>query len=73
MADNDAHDNPFHLPSPSALPIVLGFGVALTLFGFVPDARAWRLSLVSIGAMITLISMVAWVRDAIAEYRDLPD
>ena len=71
MADHD-DDNPFHLPSPSALPIVVGFGVALLLFGFVPDARIWRLTLVSIGAMILLAGIWLWMRDAMDEYRNLP-
>jgi hypothetical protein len=76
MADHDTHtddSNPFHLPSPSALPIVTGFGVALMLFGFVPDSRLWRLSLVAIGATITLASILTWVRDSIAEYNELDD
>ncbi len=73
MADHENNDNPFHLPPPSALPIVVGFGVALVLFGFVPDARIWRLTLVSIGAMITLTGILMWVRDAMQEYRNLPD
>ena len=72
MADHD-DNNPFHLPAPSALPIVVGFGVALLLFGFVPDARIWRLALVSIGATITLAGILLWVRDAMQEYRNLPD
>ena len=48
-------------------------GVALVLFGLVPDARIWRLALVSIGVTIAIIFGAQWVRAAIAEYRDLPD
>jgi hypothetical protein len=73
MADDDHDNNPFHLPAPSGVPIVVGFGVALLLFGFVPDARIYRLSLVSIGAMITIGGIFVWVRDSINEYRNLPD
>jgi hypothetical protein len=73
MADDDHNDNPFHLPAPSAVPFVTGFGIALVLFGFVPDSRLWRLSLVSIGVMIVLGSLWTWVRDALEEYRNLPD
>jgi hypothetical protein len=73
MADHEHDDNPFHLPSPSGIPIITGFGIALVLFGFVPDARIWRLSLVSIGAMITFGSIWIWVRDSIDEYKHLPD
>ena len=72
MSDHEPDNNPFHLPSPSALPIVVGFGVALLLFGFVPDARIWRLSLVSIGATITLGAIILWVRDSMNEYKNLP-
>ena len=38
-----------------------------------PDARIWRLALVSLGATITIIFGAQWVRDSIAEYRNLPD
>ncbi len=73
MADEDHDQNPFHLPSPSGVPIVTGFGIALLLFGFVPDARIYRLALVSIGAMITIGAIFVWVRDSLEEYRNLPD
>ena len=63
MADPDDHGSGFHLPSPSALPFA----------GLVPDARIWRLALVSLGATITIIFGAQWVRDSIAEYRNLPD
>lgn len=68
----EAHDE-FHLPSPSAVPIVTCVGIALVLFGLVPDSRLWRFALVSIGAMIAIAAITAWVRDARAEYRNLPD
>jgi hypothetical protein len=74
MADHDetgARD--FHLPEPSALPFATSMGVALVLFGLVPDARIWRLTLVSIGVTIAIIFGAQWVRAAITEYRDLPD
>jgi hypothetical protein len=63
----------FHLPAPSGLPIVTGFGIALTLFGFVPDARLYRFSIVSVGLIITVAALWRWLIDALAEYRDLPD
>jgi hypothetical protein len=72
MAEPEHHDE-FHLPSPSGVPIVTGLGAAIMLFGFVPDARLWRLALVSLGAMIVVGALWRWVVDAIAEYRDLPD
>ena len=61
----------FHLPAPSALPIVTSVGIALILFGFVPDSRLWRLVLVSLGAMIALGAGWLWLRDSMTEYRDL--
>ena len=67
MADRED----FHLPEPSALPLVTSIGVALILFGFVPDSRLWRLAVVTIGAMITIVAGWLWLRDSMAEYREL--
>jgi hypothetical protein len=63
----------FHLPSPSGVPIVTGLGLALMLFGFVPDARLWRFALVTIGATVAGAAVWRWLMDAMHEYRDLPD
>jgi hypothetical protein len=63
----------FHLPSPSGVPILVGLGVALVLFGFVPDARLWRFAIVSIGATIAGAGVWRWLVDAMTEYRNLPD
>jgi hypothetical protein len=73
MADPDHTGGDFHLPSPSALPFATSIGIALVLAGLVPDARLWRLALVSIGFIVTVIFGVQWIRDAIDEYRDLPE
>jgi hypothetical protein len=67
MADNDD----FHLPQPSLLPIITSIGIALMLFGFVPDSRLWRLGLVTLGAMITIGAGSIWLRDSMNEYRQL--
>jgi hypothetical protein len=67
MADRDD----FHLPKPSSLPIVLSIGIALILFGFVPDARIWRLTMVSVGGIIATGAAWLWLRDSMAEYREL--
>jgi len=72
MADPGQHQD-FHLPSPSGTPIVVGAGTALILFGFVPDARIWRLALVSIGVTIVVGGAWRWVVEAMEEYRNLPD
>ena len=73
MADPDRTDGDFHLPSPSALPFATSIGIALILAGLVPDARIWRLALVSIGFIVTVIFGAQWLRDAVNEYRDLPE
>ena len=66
-----AEHEDFHLPEPSALPIVTSIGIALILFGFVPDSRLWRLAMVSIGTMIALGAGWIWFRDSMTEYREL--
>ena len=66
-------DNPFHLPSPSAQPLIVSLGAALMLVGLVPDSRLWRMAIISIGAMVAAIGIWLWVSDAVDEYRNLPD
>ena len=73
MADPDHTGGDFHLPAPSALPFATSIGIALMLAGLVPDARIWRLALVSIGFIVTVIFGAQWIRDAVNEYNDLPD
>ena len=73
MADPQHTGGDFHLPSPSALPFATSIGIALMLAGLVPDARIWRLALVSLGFMVTVIFGAQWIRDAINEYGDLPE
>jgi hypothetical protein len=73
---SDHHDDAsqdFHLPQPSAQPLIASFGAALMLVGLVPDSRLWRMALVSIGATILAVSVWLWVSDAVAEYRSLDD
>jgi hypothetical protein len=64
------HDD-FHLPEPSLLPVLTSIGIALMLFGFVPDSRLWRLALVTLGAMLTVGTGWIWLRDSMNEFRDL--
>ena len=73
MADPDHPGGDFHLPPPSALPFATSIGIALVLAGLVPDARIWRLALVSIGFIVIVIFGAQWLRDAVNEYRDLPE
>jgi hypothetical protein len=72
MPDREGTGTDFHLPSPSALPFATSVGIALVLFGLVPDARIWRLGLVSIGVILVSIFGAQWLRDSIEEYRNLP-
>jgi len=72
MSEHD-QSNPFHLPLPSSQPIIASIGAALMLVGLVPDARLWRMALISTGAVIESLALWLWVSDAVAEYRDLPD
>lgn len=72
MPDDHQHEE-IHLPEPSAQPIITAFGVAMMIIGLVPDSRLWRLAFVSIGFSIALIGLWLWIRDAVEEYRNLPD
>ena len=71
MSEHD--DNPYHLPLPSAQPLITSFGAAMMLVGLVPDARLWRMTIISTGAIILTIGVWLWVSDAVEEYRNLPD
>ncbi len=73
MPEQPPDHEQFHLPSPSIQPFITSLGVALMLFGLVPDARLWRMSLVAIGLIVFVIGAAQWTREAIAEYRNLPD
>ena len=56
-----------HLPGPSYLPVVTALGVAIALVGIV---ITW--SLVAIGALITLIAIVRWIRETREDISGLP-
>jgi small neutral amino acid transporter SnatA (MarC family) len=71
MSEHD--DNPYHLPLPSAQPLIASLGAATMLVGLVPDARLWRMTVISVGAVILTIGVWLWVSDAVEEYRNLPD
>jgi hypothetical protein len=43
------------------------------LVGLVPDSRLWRMTIISLGAVILAIGVWLWVSDAVEEYRNLPD
>jgi hypothetical protein len=56
-----------HLPGPSYLPVLTAFGIAIALVGIV---ITWPL--VAIGVLITLISIVRWIRDTRQDISELP-
>jgi hypothetical protein len=56
-----------HLPEPSFLPVVLAFGVTITIVGVV---FTWVM--VVIGALIFLISLTRWIRQTREEMSELP-
>lgn len=57
-----------HLPGLSAQPLVLAVGTTIALVGL----TTWWPILVG-GLVIVVLSLGAWIRDARAEYKHLPD
>jgi hypothetical protein len=58
----------FHLPPPSIWPVVLAVGIAILLTGLILNPVV-----VLVGAIITVLSIVLWVRDARREFGELPE
>ena len=56
-----------HLPDPAYTPVVLAFGVTVIVIGVV---LTWVL--VAIGAIISLVALVRWIRQVREEMADLP-
>jgi hypothetical protein len=56
-----------HLPEPSYLPVVTGFGITLMLVGVV---LTWIITI--IGALVFLPVVVIWIRSARADISELP-
>ncbi|WP_320671462.1 aa3-type cytochrome oxidase subunit IV [Patulibacter defluvii] len=56
-----------HLPGNSAQPLVLTVGVTILLVGL---TTTWWL--IAVGAIITVGTLVAWIRDAIHEINEFP-
>jgi hypothetical protein len=56
-----------HLPGPSYLPVVTGAGITITLLGLL---LSWVL--VAAGALLTLITIVRWVRSTHEDISELP-
>jgi hypothetical protein len=56
-----------HLPGPSYLPALTGFGISIGLVGVV---IAWPMA--AIGVVIALVAIVRWIRETRADMADLP-
>jgi hypothetical protein len=56
-----------HMPEPSYLPFVLALGLTITLVGILTG-----IVVVLIGAIISLITIVRWIRRARSEMAELP-
>jgi hypothetical protein len=56
-----------HLPGPSYLPFVTAVGITITLVGILTG-----IAIVVIGAIITLTTLVRWIRSARDELAELP-
>jgi hypothetical protein len=56
-----------HLPEPSFLPVVLAFGLTITIVGVV---FTWVI--VAIGAIISLVALIRWIRQTREEMSELP-
>jgi len=66
-AHTEAHGD-FHLPPPSIWPVVLAIGIALVLTGLILN-----LIIVTVGALLVVVSTALWVRDARREFHELPE
>jgi hypothetical protein len=56
-----------HLPSPSYLPPVIGFGTMIALIGVVLNVVV-----VALGLILVVVPLVIWIRKTRAEMAELP-
>lgn len=56
-----------HLPGPSYLPVFTAFGITLAVAGILISPVV-----VAIGALIFLVAVIRWVREAREELSELP-
>jgi membrane protein implicated in regulation of membrane protease activity len=76
MAENEVHPEgepagergeAIHLPGPTYIPVVVAFGLTLLVCGVVIS-----LVMSAIGAVITIIALVRWIRDTRRDISELP-
>ena len=58
---------PVHLPGPSFLPVITAAGITIALVGIVIH---W--AIVAIGAVITVVAVVRWIRETREDISELP-
>jgi len=58
-----------HLPGPSVLPLVTAVGVTLVVIGSTIDWKVWS----TMGAVITVVCIIIWVRDTRRDVASLPE
>jgi cytochrome c oxidase subunit IV len=58
---------PVHLPGPSFLPVITAAGITIALVGII---ISW--AIVAIGAVITVIAVVRWIRETRQDISELP-
>ena len=56
-----------HLPRPTIVPMFTAIGITVTLVGLI---LAWPF--VAVGGLITLISVLMWIRDVREDIAELP-
>jgi len=56
-----------HMPEPSYLPFTLALGITIALVGILTG-----IAVVVIGLIITVVTLVRWIRSAREEMADLP-
>jgi hypothetical protein len=70
MSHHEHRDGPveeIHLPGPSLVPMFTAIGVTVGLLGLI---LSWPI--VAVGGLITLISVVKWIRDVRQDIEQLP-
>jgi len=58
-----------HLPGQSVIPLVIAFGITLTVIGTTIDWKLWT----PMGLVITVVCIVIWIRDTRRDVASLPE
>ena len=68
-AHDDHHDDEIHMPPNSYWPLVASVGTAGTLLGIISLNNSP--AVIIVGAIILLVGVGGWIRDARSEYHEL--